>query len=157
MSAAAASSSHRTGRKLRILALHGFLQNATMFRQKTAALRKHLKSVAEFDYIDGPIRLNNTSWQDLVAEGGGTLEGNGELSETAKSLIYRSSTETSANEGNGDEQVDSEQDVPLYSWFHFKDRAAPAIGFQETTEKYLDEYIRKNGWFAALHCVRVYI
>ena len=111
-----------------------------------AALRKHLKSVAEFDYIDGPIRLNNTSWQDLVAEGGGTFDGNGELSEKAKGLIYSSSTHESEEEQSKmHEQEDGDQEPPLYSWFHFKDRSSPVMDFQKTTETYLDEYIRKNG------------
>ncbi|KAI9219240.1 serine hydrolase FSH [Blastocladiella britannica] len=38
----------------RILCLHGYTQNATVFRKRTAVLRKHLKNIAEFDYISAP-------------------------------------------------------------------------------------------------------
>lgn len=44
-------------RKLRILCLHGFRQNASSFRGRTASLVKKLKSMAEFVYIDAPHEL----------------------------------------------------------------------------------------------------
>lgn len=34
--------------KLKILCLHGYTQNATMFRKKTAAMRKSVDDIAEF-------------------------------------------------------------------------------------------------------------
>lgn len=40
---------------LRILCLHGYRQNGSMFREKTGSLRKILKKqVAEFVFIDAP-------------------------------------------------------------------------------------------------------
>ena len=49
--AAAASSSPR---KLRVLCLHGYLQNAELFRSRIGSLRKGLKSRAEFFFVDAP-------------------------------------------------------------------------------------------------------
>lgn len=40
---------------LRILCLHGYRQNGTMFREKTGSLRKLLKKqVTDFVFIDAP-------------------------------------------------------------------------------------------------------
>ncbi|CAI8603559.1 unnamed protein product [Vicia faba] len=44
----------RTSRKLRILCLHGFRQNASSFKGRTASLTKKLKKIAEFVFIDAP-------------------------------------------------------------------------------------------------------
>lgn len=56
---------------LRILCLHGYRQNGTMFREKTGSLRKLLKKhVAEFVFIDAPHIIpaqDNTNEQDLNA------------------------------------------------------------------------------------------
>ena len=53
---------------LRILCLHGYRQNGTMFREKTGSLRKLLKKhVAEFVFIDAPhiiLAQDNTNEQD---------------------------------------------------------------------------------------------
>ncbi|KAI9356242.1 serine hydrolase FSH [Zopfochytrium polystomum] len=40
--------------KLRILCLHGFSQNANLFRKRTAVLRKDLAPIAELVYISAP-------------------------------------------------------------------------------------------------------
>jgi predicted esterase len=45
-------------RKLKILCLHGFGQNAAIFRKQTCALRKSLKDYAEFVYVNAPYSLN---------------------------------------------------------------------------------------------------
>jgi hypothetical protein len=37
-----------TSNKLRILCLHGYTQNATMFRKKTAVARKSVDDLADF-------------------------------------------------------------------------------------------------------------
>ncbi|KAK7269442.1 hypothetical protein RIF29_22168 [Crotalaria pallida] len=47
----------RTSRKLRILCLHGFRQNASSFKGRTASLSKKLKKIAEFVFIDAPHEL----------------------------------------------------------------------------------------------------
>lgn len=45
---------------LRVLCLHGYRQNGTMFREKTGALRKLLKKyIVEFVYIDAPHLIPN--------------------------------------------------------------------------------------------------
>ncbi|CAK8572538.1 unnamed protein product [Lathyrus sativus] len=44
----------RASRKLRILCLHGFRQNASSFKGRTASLTKKLKKIAEFVFIDAP-------------------------------------------------------------------------------------------------------
>ena len=40
--------------KLRVLCLHGYQQDATIFRSKTGSWRQSLKSKAEFFFCDGP-------------------------------------------------------------------------------------------------------
>ncbi|KAH8548904.1 serine hydrolase FSH [Umbelopsis sp. PMI_123] len=44
-------------RKLRILCLHGYTQNAITFSKKTAVLRKALKDVAELVYVTAPHKV----------------------------------------------------------------------------------------------------
>lgn len=48
----------RTSRKLRILCLHGFRQNASSFKGRTASLAKKLKKMSEFIFIDAPHELS---------------------------------------------------------------------------------------------------
>ncbi|XP_049403303.1 rhodanese-like domain-containing protein 6 [Solanum stenotomum] len=48
----------RTLRKLRILCLHGFRQNASGFKGRTASLAKKLKSIAELVFVDAPHELS---------------------------------------------------------------------------------------------------
>ncbi|KAK1582036.1 hypothetical protein Q3G72_011262 [Acer saccharum] len=45
-------------RKLRILCLHGFRQNASGFKGRTASLAKKLKNIAELVFIDAPHELS---------------------------------------------------------------------------------------------------
>eukprot|EP00928_Gymnodinium_smaydae_P085049 TRINITY_DN6834_c0_g1_i2.p1 TRINITY_DN6834_c0_g1~~TRINITY_DN6834_c0_g1_i2.p1 ORF type:complete len:254 (+),score=55.55 TRINITY_DN6834_c0_g1_i2:187-948(+) len=40
--------------KLRVLALHGHAQSASRFKGKIAAVTKEAKSLAEFEFVDGP-------------------------------------------------------------------------------------------------------
>ena len=40
------------GRKLKILCLHGYAQNAEFFRQRTGSIRKNLKSTCDFHFLD---------------------------------------------------------------------------------------------------------
>lgn len=42
------------GQQQRLLALHGYRQNAAVFRAKTGAMRRALRGVAELVYIDAP-------------------------------------------------------------------------------------------------------
>ena len=53
---------------LRVLCLHGYRQNGTMFREKTGSLRKLLKKhVAEFVYIDAPHLIPNDASNEQEA------------------------------------------------------------------------------------------
>lgn len=45
------------GKRLRILCIHGYRQNAQTFREKTGALRKLVKKYADLDYITAPHRV----------------------------------------------------------------------------------------------------
>lgn len=48
----------RISRKLRILCLHGFRQNASGFRGRTGSLAKKLKALAELVFVDAPHELS---------------------------------------------------------------------------------------------------
>ncbi|KAK9830318.1 hypothetical protein WJX72_010963 [[Myrmecia] bisecta] len=56
--------------KLRILCLHGYLQNAETFRAKIGSVRKALKSRAEFFFVDAPHPVQIQDEQQVQAEGG---------------------------------------------------------------------------------------
>ncbi|PRW45017.1 Glucose-induced degradation 4 [Chlorella sorokiniana] len=56
-------------RKLRILCLHGYLQNGEIFRSRIGSLRKALKSRAEFVFVDAPFPAEGDA--SAVAESGG--------------------------------------------------------------------------------------
>ncbi|KAJ0870268.1 putative chromatin regulator PHD family [Helianthus annuus] len=47
----------KSSKKLRILCLHGFRQNTSSFKGRTASLAKKLKNMVEFVYIDAPHQL----------------------------------------------------------------------------------------------------
>lgn len=49
------------GPKLRVLALHGYLQSAAMFRSRAGALRKALKRQCEFVFVDAPFQVDPSS------------------------------------------------------------------------------------------------
>ncbi|XP_059440033.1 rhodanese-like domain-containing protein 6 isoform X2 [Corylus avellana] len=51
------SHDNRSPRKLRILCLHGFRQNASSFKGRTASLAKKLKNIAELVFVDAPHEL----------------------------------------------------------------------------------------------------
>jgi predicted esterase len=42
-------------KKLKILCLHGYAQNLTIFHKRTAVLKKALKSIADLYYVQGPV------------------------------------------------------------------------------------------------------
>jgi hypothetical protein len=60
-------------RKLRILCLHGYLQNAEVFRSRIGSLRKGLKSRAEFFFVDAPYLVEAAD----DAEAAGSDDGGG--------------------------------------------------------------------------------
>eukprot|EP00798_Chlamydomonas_sp_ICE-L_P016257 gene16257-22433_t len=47
------------GTKLRLLCLHGYLQNAEIFKSRIGSLRKGLKSRAVFEFMDAPFMINS--------------------------------------------------------------------------------------------------
>jgi len=51
-------------RKLKILCLHGYLQNGALFKNKTGSLRKALRSRCEFVFADGPHSVSIASDKD---------------------------------------------------------------------------------------------
>jgi len=54
MAGAPAPAPGAPGEKVRVLCLHGFTQNAEAFRAKTGSLRKKLKSIVDFVFVDAP-------------------------------------------------------------------------------------------------------
>ncbi|MED6216612.1 Rhodanese-like domain-containing protein 6 [Stylosanthes scabra] len=62
----------RPSKKLRILCLHGFRQNASSFKGRTSSLAKKLKKIAEFVFVDAPHELSfiyqTTSAEDVACE-----------------------------------------------------------------------------------------
>ncbi|KAL4518337.1 hypothetical protein Ndes2526A_g01226 [Nannochloris sp. 'desiccata'] len=59
-------------RKLKILCLHGYLQNAEIFRSRIGSMRKSLKSHAEFVFVDAPYLTESATEQDVAESGGST-------------------------------------------------------------------------------------
>ncbi|GAN01100.1 ovarian cancer-associated gene 2 protein homolog [Mucor ambiguus] len=55
-----------TSSKLRILCLHGYTQNATMFRKKTAVARKSVEDLADFVYITGPHHISPPTYSTIA-------------------------------------------------------------------------------------------
>ncbi|EGG25155.1 DUF341 family protein [Cavenderia fasciculata] len=60
-------------KRLRILCLHGYKQNANLFKSKTAVLRKSLDDIAEFVYVDAPHTIDEAkgtaSWWRASGDG----------------------------------------------------------------------------------------
>lgn len=59
MSSLVAATASAAPKRLRILALHGFMQSAESFRLKTGALRKALRNIADIDYLQAPHTVTN--------------------------------------------------------------------------------------------------
>ena len=59
--------------KARILCLHGYAQNGEFFRSRTGALRKALKAVADFHFIDAPHTATAEFLGDVPEERGSAL------------------------------------------------------------------------------------
>ncbi|CDS04144.1 hypothetical protein LRAMOSA07098 [Lichtheimia ramosa] len=56
-----------TPTKLRILCLHGMVQNGTIFRKKTAVLRKKLDKIADLVYVTGPHLITDPKYTSEAA------------------------------------------------------------------------------------------
>ncbi|XP_009592621.1 rhodanese-like domain-containing protein 6 isoform X1 [Nicotiana tomentosiformis] len=72
----------KTLRKLRILCLHGFRQNASGFKGRTASLAKKLKSIAELVFVDAPHELPFIYQIRQNCDSASELENNHPLSES---------------------------------------------------------------------------
>ncbi|KAI9486382.1 MAG: serine hydrolase FSH [Benjaminiella poitrasii] len=55
-----------TSSKLKILCLHGYTQNAIMFRKKTAVVRKGVENLADFVYITAPHHIIPPTFSDIA-------------------------------------------------------------------------------------------
>ena len=64
-------------RKLKILCLHGYLQNAAVFRSRIGSLRKGLKSRAEFFFVDAPYLVEAADDAETAESDGGGSAGAG--------------------------------------------------------------------------------
>ncbi len=49
-------------RKLKILCLHGYAQNAEFFRQRTGSIRKNLKLMCHFHFLDVRLQFPRKSY-----------------------------------------------------------------------------------------------
>ncbi|KAG2497705.1 hypothetical protein HYH03_004442 [Edaphochlamys debaryana] len=56
--------------KLKLLCLHGYLQNAEVFRSRIGSLRKGLKSRVEFVFVDGPFEAQGLPGDEEEVGGG---------------------------------------------------------------------------------------
>uniref|UniRef100_A0A1I7WSK9 FSH1 domain-containing protein n=1 Tax=Heterorhabditis bacteriophora TaxID=37862 RepID=A0A1I7WSK9_HETBA len=54
-------------KQLRILCLHGYRQNDSMFREKLGGLRKQFKKIAHFEFINAPLIPNVSVTEDRGA------------------------------------------------------------------------------------------
>eukprot|EP01135_Chromosphaera_perkinsii_P008748 Nk52_evm81s1444 gene=Nk52_evmTU81s1444 len=63
--------------KLKILCLHGFCQNGKIFRERTGAIRRALKGVAEFSFVDAPHEVDKRLILGAAAVEGRETEGDG--------------------------------------------------------------------------------
>eukprot|EP00775_Hariotina_reticulata_P006901 gene6901-7117_t len=63
------------GRKLKMLCLHGFLQNSDIFRMRIGSMRKGLKSRVEFCFQDAPFHAASTLTEKQISELGGGSNG----------------------------------------------------------------------------------
>ena len=67
-----------TDRKLRLLCLHGYLQNSDIFKSRIGSMRKALKSRADLVFVDAPYLVAPAEADDqAVAESGGAAGAQG--------------------------------------------------------------------------------
>lgn len=56
--------------KLKMLCLHGYLQNADVFRSRMGSTRKALKSRCEFVFVDAPHLVDAATQKQLTGDNG---------------------------------------------------------------------------------------
>lgn len=61
--------------KLKMLCLHGFLQNGNILRMRIGSMRKGLKSRVHFQFHDAPFHAASTLTEQQIKEVGGSSEG----------------------------------------------------------------------------------
>uniref|UniRef100_A0A0K0FU53 UPF0483 protein CG5412 (inferred by orthology to a D. melanogaster protein) n=1 Tax=Strongyloides venezuelensis TaxID=75913 RepID=A0A0K0FU53_STRVS len=111
-------------KKLKILCFHGYRQNELIFKEKTGGLRKTVKSLAEFEFLNGPLIPNISS--DDKNQGDDT-ESNTELKSEPRGWWF------------------SKEDGTFFS----RDVCDIATGFDDSVKNAID-YINKNGPFDGL-------
>uniref|UniRef100_A0A0N4Z4E4 FSH1 domain-containing protein n=1 Tax=Parastrongyloides trichosuri TaxID=131310 RepID=A0A0N4Z4E4_PARTI len=111
-------------KKLKILCLHGYRQNALMFREKTGGLRKALKSLAEFEFITAPLI------PDIPVDSSNDCDSNG----------------TESSNEIGPRAWWFSKEVKTFS---SKDVCNIAVGFDEAVKE-VTTFIKENGPFDGL-------
>jgi hypothetical protein len=81
-------------RKLKVLCLHGFTQNAETFRQRTGSIRKQLKSRIDFVFVDAPHDASGAFGEsDASSLGGATGESESDAGPRAWWLVGENAVE----------------------------------------------------------------
>ncbi|KAF6261144.1 serine hydrolase-domain-containing protein [Scenedesmus sp. NREL 46B-D3] len=75
VAAAGQSEDQAAGGKLKMLCLHGFLQNGNILRMRIGSMRKGLKSRVHFQFHDAPFHAASTLTEQQVAAMGGGADG----------------------------------------------------------------------------------
>ena len=89
VASAAAPAPATPSRKARILCLHGYAQNADFFRARTGSVRKAIKSVAEFTFVDAPFDATGEFLKDTDADERGSMLGWFNAEEGSRPAISR--------------------------------------------------------------------
>ncbi|KAJ9052308.1 hypothetical protein DSO57_1035587 [Entomophthora muscae] len=100
--------------KLKVLCLHGFSQNATIFYKKSGFLRTALKNFADFEYISGPVNIQEAP-QSIVPSADQPIDG--KVSET-------------------------KEFQPLQAWF--RHAGTDYLGFDETLKILRDHILKEG-------------
>jgi len=102
-------------RKLKILCLHGYRQDADMFKDKLGGFRKSIKNIAELVFISAPLLIQGDDASDAIY-------GNNIMRETESAKEGRSWWFNSEN------------------FFSAKTKSEHAIGFKETIDTITDAF-----------------
>lgn len=136
------------GQKLRLLCLHGFRQNASGFKGRLGALKKKLKHVAEFVFIDAPHKLpyiqQERSEHDAIKHGSIS---NGTPTSKYAWLMSPLGTEVQPTQNSADiQQDDAEVDGRTKKRFDAWQYETQTEGW-ETSWEYLQEVFHDLGPF----------
>ncbi|CAG9861031.1 unnamed protein product [Phyllotreta striolata] len=113
---------HEDSMKLRILAIHGYRQNAETFKAKTGSFRKMVHKWAEFTYITAPHKVIN-------------IEDPGDIGKADPDIIQSQEEDQFGWFFNRDDLT-----------FRGTRKGGPAIGFEETI-KLIEDVFKTEGPF----------